>query len=544
MNTLQNIIPQKRMMRTILIFSFLIATFGIQLFAQKQIAITLDDPNTYNTALFNWQERNNKILSTLDKHKIKAALYVCGMRVNDENGVKLLNSWDKNNHLICNHSYNHLYYNSSKVSINQFIADYLKGDSIINRYHNYTKLFRFPYLKEGNSTDKRDSMRVAMKEKEYKNGYVTVDASDWYIDSKIHEQLKLNPDANLEAYKQYYINHIMDRIRYYDSLSVVTFQRRIPHTLLLHHSLLNALFLDDVLTAIKDSGWELIDAQKAYKDDVFNLQFEVLPCGESLVWQSAKTNPSTAATLRYPAEDGDYEKQNLENFIRSYSIAVDKSKRPDLVINQLTDSFYIFTTFKDINSYRFPSNSMYLVTENGVVLFDTPWDTTQFQPLLDSISARHNKKVVLAISTHYHDDRTAGLEFLRQNGVKTYSSKFTYDLCQQHNEKQAEFYFVSDTTFSIGNYKFETYYAGEGHTKDNLVIWFDRYKILYGGCLVKSTENQGLGNVADANIKEWTPTIKKVMKKYPKPKYVIPGHFGWSNKRALKHTLKLLRQYE
>lgn len=173
-------------------------------------------------------------------------------------------------------------------------------------------------------------------------------------------------------------------------------------------------------------------------------------------------------------------------FLRIFLFGQDHKK---LHIQHLTDNFYIYTTYKDLNGFMFPSNSMYLVTENGIVLFDTPWDTTQFQPLLESISIKHNKEVVLAISTHYHDDRTAGLEFLKQKNVKTYSSKLTYDLCREHNEKQAEFYFENDTTFSIGNYKFETYYPGEGHTKDNIVIWFDKYKILYGGCLVKSTEN-------------------------------------------------------
>jgi len=215
-----------------------------------------------------------------------------------------------------------------------------------------------------------------------------------------------------------------------------------------------------------------------------------------------------------------------------------------LDIQHLTDNFYIYTTYKNLNGIMFPSNSMYLVTEIGVVLFDTPWDTTQFQPLMDSISLRHNAKVVMAISTHYHDDRTAGLEFFRQNGVKTYSSKLTYELCQKYNEKQAEFYFEKDTLFNFGNYTFETYYAGEGHTQDNIVIWFEQSKVLYGGCLVKSTENKTLGNIADANISDWTPTIKRLIKKYPKPKFVIPGHFGWESNKGLKHTLKLLRQYK
>lgn len=213
-----------------------------------------------------------------------------------------------------------------------------------------------------------------------------------------------------------------------------------------------------------------------------------------------------------------------------------------LRIQHLTDNFYVYTTYKDLNGFMFPSNSMYLVTGDGVVLFDTPWDTTQFQPLLDSISERHRKKVVLAISTHSHDDRTAGLEFLRQKGVKTYSSKLTYDLCKQHHEKQAEFYFEKDTVFSVGNYKFETYYPGEGHTKDNIVIWFEQHQVLYGGCLVKSTENKNLGNIADANVREWKPTIKRVIKKFRKPKFVIPGHFGWQSNKALEHTLKLLRK--
>jgi metallo-beta-lactamase class B len=213
-----------------------------------------------------------------------------------------------------------------------------------------------------------------------------------------------------------------------------------------------------------------------------------------------------------------------------------------LRIEPLTDNFYVYTTYKDVNGYMFPSNSMYLVSENGIVLFDTPWDTTQFQAFTDSLLLRHNKKIVLAIVSHYHDDRTAGLDFLKQKGVKTYSSKLTYDLCKEHHEKQAEFYFEKDTVFNIGSYKMETYYAGEGHTKDNIVIWFEQYKILYGGCLVKSTENNNLGNIADANLKAWTPTIKKLIKKYPQAKYIIPGHFAWTSNKSLEHTLKLLRE--
>lgn len=214
----------------------------------------------------------------------------------------------------------------------------------------------------------------------------------------------------------------------------------------------------------------------------------------------------------------------------------------NLTISHLTRDYYIYTTYKPINGKPFPSNGMYCVTEHGVVMFDTPWDTTQVQPLLDSINKRHHKNVVLCIATHYHDDRTAGLDYLKIKGVKTYSSKQTFDLCEEYNEKQAEFYFTQDTTFIFGKHSFQTYYPGEGHTKDNIVIWCSDAHILYGGCLVKSIDNNGLGNIADANLNEWSTSIRSVLKKFPKAQFVIPGHYGWSGKHALRHTLKLLKK--
>lgn len=215
-----------------------------------------------------------------------------------------------------------------------------------------------------------------------------------------------------------------------------------------------------------------------------------------------------------------------------------------LRITKLTEDFFVYTTYKKLNGTPFPSNSAYLLTHNGVVLFDTPWDTTQFQPLLDSIQKKHGQKVVICIATHYHDDRTAGLEFFRSKGIKTYSSAQTKTLCKEHQEKQAEFTFSKDTTFSVGNSIFQTYYPGEGHTRDNIVIWLKNHRILYGGCLVKSVEAKSLGNIADANLEQWQWSVKKLLKKFPEPLYVIPGHFGWGHNDPLSHTLKLLIEYK
>lgn len=226
-------------------------------------------------------------------------------------------------------------------------------------------------------------------------------------------------------------------------------------------------------------------------------------------------------------------------FIFSLIGTFGQSADSSLQITHLTGDFYIYTTYNLYKDYRVPANGMYLVTPKGVVLFDTPWDTTQFQPLLDSIQLKHHQRVVMCIPTHFHDDRTGGLEYYRRQGIKTYTTVRTDELSKKNNKKRAEFLMTKDTAFNIGKYSFETYYPGEGHAPDNIVIWFKQQKILYGACLIKSVEDEDLGYLGDANKKEYAATIKKVQQKCKNPKYVIVGHGDWSSTQSLAHTLMM-----
>ncbi|RYZ52848.1 MAG: subclass B1 metallo-beta-lactamase, partial [Sphingobacteriales bacterium] len=218
-------------------------------------------------------------------------------------------------------------------------------------------------------------------------------------------------------------------------------------------------------------------------------------------------------------------------------------KAQPLEISHLTGDFYVYTTWKDLETGPFPSNSMYLVTDAGVVMFDTPWDTTQFQPLLDSMDARHHKEVVLCISTHFHDDRTAGLAFLAAKGITTYTSAHTRELSRKEGNPLARAVFQTDTSFSVGGYHFQTYYPGPGHSPDNILIWFPKDQVLYGGCFIKSTESRSLGNLSDADPATWLHSVTKALKQFPKPRFVIPGHMDWSDKHSLEHTRQLIRDY-
>ncbi|GAA3769133.1 subclass B1 metallo-beta-lactamase [Flavobacterium ginsengiterrae] len=220
-----------------------------------------------------------------------------------------------------------------------------------------------------------------------------------------------------------------------------------------------------------------------------------------------------------------------------------QSKNSPLQISHLTGDFYVYRTFNDYKGNKISANAMYVVTDKGVVLFDAPWDKTQFQPLLDSIKSRHNKNVVMLFGTHSHEDRAGGFDFYRKKGIKTYSIKLTDDILKAQNEPRSEFIIPNDTTFTVGNHTFEVYYPGKGHAPDNIVAWFGKEKILYGGCFVKSAEAEDLGYLGDSDVKEWKKSIKKVQTKFKKPIYIISGHDDWTNPESLNHTLKLVNDY-
>jgi len=190
-----------------------------------------------------------------------------------------------------------------------------------------------------------------------------------------------------------------------------------------------------------------------------------------------------------------------------------QTKTNKLNITHLTENFYIYTTYHSYKGEIASANGLYIVTNNGVVMIDSPWDTTQFQPLLDSIQNKHHQKVVLCIATHSHEDRSAGLEFYQQQNIKTFTSLQTDSISKATNQKRAQFHFTKDTTFTIGQLNFQTYYPGPGHTTDNIVVWFPKQKILYGGCFIKSTEATDLGYIKEANLQAWPISLKNVQQK-------------------------------
>ena len=300
--------------KTILIIAiYLISIFSLRVLSQEKssVCFTFDDGNPNDILDYKFFEWNELILWQLEDHNLQAVLYVCGKNLDNENGKLVLESWNKKGHIIANHTYNHLNYNNPNVNFDKYRTDILKCDSLIRSYSHYEKYFRAPYLKSGDTKEKIDSLIVFLKSINYKNGYVTIDDSDWYINSRLIKFMEQNPGESIEPYKDFYIEHILDRAKFYDELGYKLLGRKIKHSLLLHHNLSSALFLGDLIEAFKNEGWQVINAQDALTDSIYQMSPDIVPAGESIIWGLAKEGGEYDNLLRYPAEDSEYEEERM-----------------------------------------------------------------------------------------------------------------------------------------------------------------------------------------------------------------------------------------
>jgi hypothetical protein len=275
----------------------------------QSIAFTFDDgPDMSDNTGLSASARNAAILGQLAEAHLKSILFVTRTDTNKTRNL-LIREWGQEGHQIGNHTATHPDFN--EVSLSNYEQEMLTCDNAIRDMPGFTRRFRFPYLKEGNTVEKRDGFRAFLDANNYKAGPVSVDASDWYYSQRLSARLKTAPNADRIPYRDAYLHHLYERAQYYDGLSRAVLDRSVTHVLLLHHNLINALFLKDVIQMFRDKRWTVIDSELAFQDPVYAIRPDILPAGESILWALAKQKGIPG--LRYPGEDGTYEKPILDH---------------------------------------------------------------------------------------------------------------------------------------------------------------------------------------------------------------------------------------
>ena len=271
---------------------------------RPRVAITMDDVRWQSIPDGRRPEAEEALLNQLGK--TRAFLFAVGENVDNPHGSEILTRWSAAGHRIGNHTYDHAPLPARTTQ--EFEEGILRNEEVLRSYSGFRKFFRFPALKEGQTREVRDRLRSFLARHGYRNGSVTIDASDWYYNQRLLTRIEADRRFEVTRYRQPYLDHIWDRAQFYDRLSRDVLGRSVAHTLLIHYNLLNSLFLGDLLAMFRSKGWGVIDAEEAFSDEVFTRQPDTAPAGESLVWALAKETGKFDDRLRYPGEDGVYER--------------------------------------------------------------------------------------------------------------------------------------------------------------------------------------------------------------------------------------------
>jgi metallo-beta-lactamase class B len=213
----------------------------------------------------------------------------------------------------------------------------------------------------------------------------------------------------------------------------------------------------------------------------------------------------------------------------------------DIQLIHLQDSIYVHVTWHQLDNFgRFPSNGLIVIKNAQALMVDTPMDNDKTGRLTKYLKDSMSVDLVKVIIGHFHDDCLGGLGYLQSIGIESIANSRTIAKCIEIGIPVPSTSFADSLTFDFNGEQIDCRFFGAGHSFDNITVWIPDKRILFGGCLIKSANLTGLGNLSDAVIADWDYTIEKIMKNYPLIQTVIPGHGQFGGAELLKHTVELV----
>jgi len=182
------------------------------------------------------------------------------------------------------------------------------------------------------------------------------------------------------------------------------------------------------------------------------------------------------------------------------------------------------------------SNSAFVVTKDGVLVFDTGASETIGKALRQVMAKTTDKPVRWVVNSHGHGDHWlgnnafAGAEIISSTHVRTHVTQegaswvgrfttMTGGITGESRVVAPTRAVDARTTMQFGEVKGELLLSNGGHTAGDVVLWLPAERVLFAGDVVYSDSAPG---TFDGNIPNWIAFLKELEKL--KPKVVVPGH--------------------
>lgn len=265
---------------------------------QKMIALSFDDAPRGRGAFFTPDERTQRIIAELKKAKApQAVFFVNPAAIGHGDGVggaERIAAYVAAGHVIANHGNSHLRLSTTQTAA--YLVDIDAAETWLKGRPGYRPWFRFPFLDEGGKDKaKRDAVRAGLAARGLGNGYVTAESSDWHLENLTREAVQAKKKVNRKALGTLYITWHVEAANFADAMMRRVTGRQPVQMLLLHETDLAALYIGDLVRALRKDGWTVVDADTAYADPVGEAMPDVPSAQgtltEALAWQAGVPAP-------------------------------------------------------------------------------------------------------------------------------------------------------------------------------------------------------------------------------------------------------------
>jgi peptidoglycan/xylan/chitin deacetylase (PgdA/CDA1 family) len=250
----------------------------------------------------------SKILAALhDAHLPPTYGFMNGVRVEEQPAdAAVLQAWRSSGDPLGNHSWSHM--NLNQHSLEEFEKDISQNEPMLGQQMKDEDWhwFRFPYLAEGDTPEKRAGIRTFLGQHGYKVAAVTMSFGD-YLWNEPYARCKAKGDtAAMATLESSYLGAADANINYYGAMSHALFNRDIPYVLLMHVGAFDAEMLPKLLDLYRSRGFEYISLPDAERDIVYreDTDLSLPPDADTMEgMMSARHLPLPARTFSLPQFD-------------------------------------------------------------------------------------------------------------------------------------------------------------------------------------------------------------------------------------------------
>jgi peptidoglycan/xylan/chitin deacetylase (PgdA/CDA1 family) len=243
---------------------------------EKRIALTFDDVPRNAGAFMTPDERTTLLIDSLNRTGVEQAAFFVnpGSIAQSNGGAERIARYVAAGHVLANHTYSHPHL--SELSAEAFLADIDKAAEWLNRQPANRPWMRYPFLDEGGSDKaKVAAVRAGLAARGLSNGVVTIDASDWGYDDMARQAKLACKPMDMAALRDLWVESHVEAAEYYDGLARRALGRSPAHNLLLHEADVTALYVADLVRALKAKGWTIVTADEAFADPIAKMLPEV-----------------------------------------------------------------------------------------------------------------------------------------------------------------------------------------------------------------------------------------------------------------------------